>query len=206
MRERLHDAASSGSIEDLKRYVDEEYDINAKDDLGKVDDFSFTLPRSFSKAPKTVTVSEYFVSISLRWAPSAPPPLAPPSPYAQLPAVFLPYPLPFVRRQKFIDGSTLDLCILLNSLIVYIYFGSGRTPLYLAAMFGHIEACHLLVTKGADINIANKRGNTVFSYQKILHIDIYASPPYIINLIIFCYFTLWMWKQCHRVYFIALGP
>ena len=34
----------------------------------------------------------------------------------------------------------------------------------------------------------------------------YASPPFIINLIIFCYFTLWMWRQGHKVYFMTVEP
>ena len=48
-----------------------------------------------------------------------------------------------------------------------------------------------------------------YAYRIFVRGDVlifYASPPYIINLIIFYYFTFWIWKQGHKVYFMALEP
>lgn len=40
---------------------------------------------------------------------------------------------------------------------------SGRTPLFCAADANHYEACHLLITRGADVNATGFGGETALS-------------------------------------------
>lgn len=47
------------------------------------------------------------------------------------------------------------------------FSAEGRTPLELASILGKGEVARLLVTKGADVNAANKSGNAVMITSKL---------------------------------------